>query len=116
MNTKLFIILLVLSTGAAAHDCPEWLEYEAPPPEDVLDGKDPDLVAEANRRGLFNTWTTIPTDGIISVYRYGKDGKAFIFKCHEGNEGRYCHHYEILPDYYESIRDALICKDAQNAK
>ena len=55
MKTTLTIILLTLSAGLAAADCPEWIEYEAPYVPETADQKQ--VYAEALRRDLFNEET-----------------------------------------------------------
>ena len=91
MKTKLFIILLALSAGVAAHDCPEWIEVET------------ELGLQILRASHIKSVTSLDSGG------------AFIIECvpFPDVEER-CSLTEIPKSSYKSLRDALICGDVQN--
>lgn len=108
---SILIISLIFPVVLYAQNCPEWVEFEMPPSTEHFQGEDPEVVAEAARRGLINSHVIRRMSDIVSVYRHG-NGEVGIYTCSEQNEsvGRFCVHADMVPEYYEHVRDALMCK------
>ena len=119
MKTTLTIILLTLSAGLAAADCPEWIEYEAPYVPETDDQKK--LYAEALRRDLFNeetgrspnTLLMFPTKDIYAL-RKEPNGKVVMVSCPDRiSLDVSCVHYDVIPEYYDVIKSALLCENTR---
>ena len=123
MKTTLFNhVLLTLSAGLAAHECPEWIEYEAPHVPETADQKK--LYAEALRRDFFdeksrdfylspNTILMFPTKDIYAL-RKEPNGKVVMVSCSDRiSVDVSCVHYDVIPEYYDVIKSALLCENTR---
>ena len=87
MKTTLTIILLTLSAGLAAHDCPEWVEVETK------------ISLQMMR-----------VSHIMSV-NYFSDESVYISSCvPETDVEQRCIPIEIPKSSYDAVRDALLCE------
>lgn len=120
MKSILSIIAVVFPLLVIAHDCPEWVEYEAPY---IPETKEQKLAYdEALRRGLINedegqplnTFLMFPVKDIYAL-RKEPSGKVVMVACAERRSADGgCIDYDVVPKYYDVIKSALLCENAKN--